>query len=78
MVQDTLEKNYTLVQEGRGTNPYAFGNGLGHAQIVSSTSWDSSCTAMYISKSAYLRQSTKRSPLLSHPTVTVMSPEAFS
>ncbi|KAF2818695.1 hypothetical protein CC86DRAFT_375712 [Ophiobolus disseminans] len=30
-------------------------NGLGSAQTYSSTSWDSSCTVMYISGSAHLR-----------------------
>jgi short-subunit dehydrogenase len=30
-------------------------NGLGLAQIHSSTSWDSSCTVMYICSSAHLR-----------------------
>jgi hypothetical protein len=55
-------------------------NGLGLAQTYSSTSWDSSCTGIYICSSAHLRQSIQRSssPLSSSScTVTVMSPEAF-
>jgi hypothetical protein len=36
-------------------------NGLGLAQTYSSTSWDSSCTVVYICSSAHLRQSIQRS-----------------
>jgi hypothetical protein len=36
-------------------------NGLGLAQTYSSTSWDSSCTGIYICSSAHLRQSIQRS-----------------
>ncbi|KAF2820874.1 purine and uridine phosphorylase [Ophiobolus disseminans] len=37
------------------TIPFAECNGLGSAQTYSSTSWDSSCTVMYISGPAHLR-----------------------
>jgi hypothetical protein len=51
-------------------------NGLGLAQTYSSTSWDSSCTVVYICSSAHLRQSIQRSssPLSSSScTVAIVS-----
>jgi hypothetical protein len=42
-------------EEGRHMSSRDWCNGLGLAQIHSSTSWDSSCTVIYICSSPHLR-----------------------